>query len=318
MRVSRGSEAYEHCVDRVGIRYHDSPSLFQNINSMPSLLQLPPAASTFTTISTFIHNSPQNIILRRRSLVVADPQNAPEMAGRRPGSAHRVIKPGPPPNVRRGSSLSSAAHEQLEQFAQQASSTVEHDAHDHLGIPDDALDSPHDLDDADMLTNGSIVHLHPALHPSLPDTSFDMDLTEEDEAPQTAADIAFAAYGDSLKIDSALCKKLASETALREPVQRRHSQKLNIERRSNVEALLAQVTGELPARPCKNCHKGHGPWTQCVIYDGQMCGSCSNCWFNASGSRCTFHGMVPSCTCRIAVCSGATAWMYLKYNGNAN
>jgi hypothetical protein len=21
-----------------------------------------------------------------------------------------------------------------------------------------------------------------------------------------------------------------------------------------------------------------------------MCGSCTNCWFNASGSRCTFHG----------------------------
>ncbi|KAJ8120050.1 hypothetical protein O1611_g10465 [Lasiodiplodia mahajangana] len=41
--------------------------------------------------------------------------------------------------------------------------------------------------------------------------------------------------------------------------------------------------------PCKNCHKGHGPWTTCVIVDGQMCGSCANCWFNASGARCSFH-----------------------------
>lgn len=107
---------------------------------------------------------------------------------------------------------------------------------------------------------------------------------------QTAAEVALAAYGDLVKIDSALCKKLAQEIALREPTQRRRDQKLNIERRSNVEALLAHVTGEPAQRPCKNCHKGHGPWTQCVVYDGQMCGSCTNCWFNASGSRCTFHG----------------------------
>jgi hypothetical protein len=54
--------------------------------------------------------------------------------------------------------------------------------------------------------------------------------------------------------------------------------------------LLAHMTGQSAPKPCKNCHKGHGPWTQCVVYDGQMCGSCTNCWFNASGSRCTFHG----------------------------
>jgi hypothetical protein len=107
---------------------------------------------------------------------------------------------------------------------------------------------------------------------------------------RTAADIAYAAYGDLVKIDSALCKKLASEAALREPVQRRADQKLNIERRSNVEALLAHMTGQPAPNPCKNCRKGHGPWSQCIVYEGQMCGSCTNCWFNASGSRCTFHG----------------------------
>ncbi|KAL6853127.1 hypothetical protein J3F83DRAFT_764770 [Trichoderma novae-zelandiae] len=111
----------------------------------------------------------------------------------------------------------------------------------------------------------------------------------EDAAYRTAADIAYASYGDLVKIDSALCKKLASEAALREPIQRRADQRLNIERRSNVEALLAHMTGQPAAAPCKNCRKGHGPWSQCVVYEGQMCGSCTNCWFNASGSRCTFH-----------------------------
>ncbi|KAF4510280.1 hypothetical protein G6O67_002180 [Ophiocordyceps sinensis] len=115
-------------------------------------------------------------------------------------------------------------------------------------------------------------------------------LQQQDDAhPPTGAQVVTAAYGDAVRIDSVLCKRLAAEAALREPVQRRAHQKINTARRSNVEAVLAYVTGQVAARPCKNCQRGHGPWTQCVIYDGQMCGSCSNCWFNASGSRCTFH-----------------------------
>ncbi|KAF4977333.1 hypothetical protein FZEAL_6105 [Fusarium zealandicum] len=106
---------------------------------------------------------------------------------------------------------------------------------------------------------------------------------------RTAGVIANELYGHDIKIDSAFCKKLANEVALREPDQRRPDATLNMERRSNVEAFLGHLTGVPVARACKNCHKGHGPWTECVIYDGQMCGSCTNCWFNASGSRCTFH-----------------------------
>lgn len=112
---------------------------------------------------------------------------------------------------------------------------------------------------------------------------------------RTAEDVVFNVYGDIIKIDSALCKKLAREVAIRPPTQRRTEQKLNMERRSNVEALLAHITGEPSPQPCKNCHKGHGPWTECIIYDGQMCGSCTNCWFNASGSRCTYHGTLSCC-----------------------
>lgn len=105
----------------------------------------------------------------------------------------------------------------------------------------------------------------------------------------TAADVVMKSYA-SVKIDSTLCRRLAGEVARRQPTQRRGDQKLNIERRSNVEAVLAHVTGIVAPQPCKNCRKGHGPWTECVVYGGQMCGSCANCWYNASGSRCTFHG----------------------------
>ena len=107
---------------------------------------------------------------------------------------------------------------------------------------------------------------------------------------RTAAEMALAFYGEALKLESLLCKRLANEPAIREPIQRRPDQKLNIERRSNVEALMAHITGVAAVQPCKNCAKGHGPWNQCILLGGHLCGSCANCWFNASGSRCTFHG----------------------------
>lgn len=109
--------------------------------------------------------------------------------------------------------------------------------------------------------------------------------------PPSAVEVAYSKYGHAVKIDSALCRKVAPELAKRAPSQRRVEQKLNIDRRSNMEAFLAHMTGQVAETPCKNCRKGHGPWTECVVYDGQMCGSCTNCWYNASGSRCTFHGV---------------------------
>ncbi|KAJ4202950.1 hypothetical protein NW767_005703 [Fusarium falciforme] len=108
-------------------------------------------------------------------------------------------------------------------------------------------------------------------------------------AGRTAGEIAFQIYGHDIRIDTALCKKLAGELAMRDPIQRRPETKLNMERRSNVEAFLGYVTGVPVRRACKNCTKGHGPWHECVILENQLCGSCTNCWFNASGSRCTFH-----------------------------
>lgn len=95
-------------------------------------------------------------------------------------------------------------------------------------------------------------------------------------------------YG-TLNVESALAKRLAREPGLRLAQQRRPEQQLNLARRSNVEALFAHIAGDLAPSACKNCHKGHGPWTSCVVVDGQMCGSCANCWFNASGARCSFH-----------------------------
>ncbi|KAK1756117.1 hypothetical protein QBC47DRAFT_180403 [Echria macrotheca] len=106
---------------------------------------------------------------------------------------------------------------------------------------------------------------------------------------KTTQQLAVESGYNGLNIESALAKRLAREPGRRHAHQRRPEQVLNLARRSNVEALFAHIAGE-PARvPCKNCHKGHGPWVSCIVVDGQMCGSCANCWFNASGARCSFH-----------------------------
>lgn len=164
-------------------------------------------------------------------------------------------------------------------------------------IPILQADDPNDIASAMPLTPGVLAR--PQSSP-LSSVGGDVDFrygwnanshsTPELKRPGTAAAIAYSKYGDAVKIDSALCKKVAVEMALRDPEQRRPDQRLNIERRSNLEAFLAHMTGRVSPVPCKCCKKGFGPWTECVIYDGQMCGSCTNCWYNASGSRCTFHG----------------------------
>ncbi|KAI1769194.1 hypothetical protein GGR53DRAFT_461688 [Hypoxylon sp. FL1150] len=105
----------------------------------------------------------------------------------------------------------------------------------------------------------------------------------------TTEDLAEQSGYQNVNVESALAKRLARDPGMRLAQQRRPEQVLNLARRSNVEALFAHIAGEEAPQPCKNCHKGHGPWTSCVIVDGQMCGSCANCWFNASGARCSFH-----------------------------
>jgi hypothetical protein len=109
--------------------------------------------------------------------------------------------------------------------------------------------------------------------------------------PATTEELAHKSGYQNVIVESALAKRLAREGGMRLATQRRPEQILNLNRRSNVEALFAHIAGETAPVPCKNCHKGHGPWTTCVVVDGQMCGSCANCWFNASGARCSFHGM---------------------------
>ncbi|KAK1827893.1 hypothetical protein QBC39DRAFT_266114 [Podospora conica] len=110
-----------------------------------------------------------------------------------------------------------------------------------------------------------------------------------DPSIKTTEQFALESGYQGITPDSTLAKRLAREPGQRHAAQRRPEQALNLGRRSNVEALFAHIAGAEARVPCKNCHKGHGPWNSCIVVDGQMCGSCANCWFNASGARCSFH-----------------------------
>lgn len=117
---------------------------------------------------------------------------------------------------------------------------------------------------------------------------------------KTTEQMAHESGYEGFKIDSAFAKRMSRDPGQRMAEQRRHGQDLNLVRRSNVEALFAQIAGAEAANPCTHCRKGQGPWTVCVVYSGQMMGSCANCWFNASGSRCSFHG-----TCQVITLPGS-------------
>ncbi|KAI0881969.1 uncharacterized protein GGS22DRAFT_171244 [Annulohypoxylon maeteangense] len=142
-----------------------------------------------------------------------------------------------------------------------------------------------DLTAASILA--SSVHTANDQHPDLGGTHMD-DGSHVPTVEELARQSGYAEF----VVESALAKRLAGEPGVRLAQQRRPEQQLNLSRRSNVEALFAHIAGE-EVPNCKNCKKGHGPWTACVVIEGQMCQSCSNCWFNASGSRCSLHESRP-------------------------
>ncbi|KAH8879898.1 hypothetical protein GQ53DRAFT_670950 [Thozetella sp. PMI_491] len=156
-----------------------------------------------------------------------------------------------------------------------------------------------DLNAAAILANGSTAgqdlgamqqHLHNPHSPSqLAAHAHATHAVDPSLTGKATEDMAADSGYLDLNVESQLAKRLSAWPGLRLAHQRRPEQQLNLQRRSNVEALFAHIAGKLAKVQCKNCHKGHGPWNSCVIVEGQMCGSCANCWFNASGARCSFH-----------------------------
>lgn len=133
-------------------------------------------------------------------------------------------------------------------------------------------------------------------HPDSSDTALASLSVSPGEMPKpddcTAIEMARGAYGPNFEARSHLAKRLASFRAARQPFHRRLEKALNLQRPSNGEAVLVHIvrTALNENQACTSCRKGNGPWKSCVILPGNLCGACANCWFNASGSRCSYHG----------------------------
>ncbi|KAL2881125.1 hypothetical protein SGCOL_003415 [Colletotrichum sp. CLE4] len=169
----------------------------------------------------------------------------------------------------RASRHSSVAADQLEQLAHDAEAEAEHEDDDEITAPPQHHQHHHqqqhhphpfDLAAAGILANGppgtvpgADPDIHPDLH-SLP-AQFAMEAQMGGHGPggmsRTAEDLASESGYGQLLIDSALAKRLANNEGERLAVQRRQDQTLNLKRRSNVEALLAHVSGQEAHSPCK-------------------------------------------------------------------
>lgn len=54
---------------------------------------------------------------------------------------------------------------------------------------------------------------------------------------------------------------------------------------SRIEACRMQISGHRAHVPCKNCHKGNGQFSQCVVVDGfPGITACANCHWSAGGT----------------------------------
>jgi len=57
----------------------------------------------------------------------------------------------------------------------------------------------------------------------------------------------------------------------------------------NYQAALAYQRGTLQAHPCDYCANWCGPFQNCVILNDNFHGSCTNCVYQGSGSRCSLR-----------------------------
>lgn len=62
-----------------------------------------------------------------------------------------------------------------------------------------------------------------------------------------------------------------------------------LNRDANIEANLAQITGQVNVPECAHCARRNGVFALCVSAPGQLSGSCANCHYNNEGVRCSLR-----------------------------
>lgn len=88
-------------------------------------------------------------------------------------------------------------------------------------------------------------------------------------------------------------KKMRDMPIRRNVELRSEHSKLNLQRPSNRDAVLAQAVGEEEPRACNHCMKEEGAFRTCVTVKDEwgllLQGSCASCHVNSAGNRCSFR-----------------------------
>lgn len=75
----------------------------------------------------------------------------------------------------------------------------------------------------------------------------------------------------------------------RRQVVLRTGRQFNAARSQNIEAWVCQERGRLSEAECDHCKNSYGPFTSCVVFPGHIHGSCANCHYGSSSSRCSIR-----------------------------
>ncbi|MBE3041092.1 DUF3716 domain-containing protein [Candidatus Bathyarchaeota archaeon] len=128
---------------------------------------------------------------------------------------------------------------------------------------------------ASLFSSSPMAPQHPATHPGVERIISAGDLVSRAEGyPRPTGRMA--------RLLSNLEKNPAKD------IETREGRQLQWDRPLNVEAILLTATGTQAAAPCGSCVAGYGPFTACVVVDGEVGGCCGNCHYNCMGRRCSF------------------------------
>lgn len=94
-----------------------------------------------------------------------------------------------------------------------------------------------------------------------------------------------------LQANSKPTKAIAQMELLRGVELRQGRDQINLFPPQNCEAALAYSRGQVRngVLACLDCKRGRGPFVKCVILEGYLKGSCSNCHYSAEGARCSLR-----------------------------
>jgi hypothetical protein len=81
---------------------------------------------------------------------------------------------------------------------------------------------------------------------------------------------------------------LAALPPARNPTTR-PGRNVRLNRDANIEANLAQITGQVNVPECAHCARRNGVFALCVSAPDQLSGSCANCHYNNEGVRCSLR-----------------------------